>query len=541
MATKTLYKIQIGAYKYKENAEKIAAVVRIQKFPAVVIQINGLWKVQSGAFSIKANAEKRLKDIHEAGLHLKDPYKDFKDTFRKAIMVTVPGYEDKKDEITAFAKVMDILLRIMDSKNPHQEVINLCKKHGHTLKSDSAWCTETIVCAFLEAGYGYLIGEWAADAPSLKAHGKKLGIWHDGSSGVKAGDIVLYGSDKPNHTEIAIDGSNNISGNYQGTVKKRKRSGRKIHGYLRPKYPVIRDDKEADSTKPAHPWVRVWFIKFWESDPEKYGDATAFIQYAADNKTIDHVVLVDTGMNNTDTIKKLKAAGVTKIDAIIISHDHSDHYGYLESCLKSFKVGHVYFPDQTGVKKYQPEYASRITKQAAKCTANGVGYSYVKVGDSFEIGAVKCKAIFQADASKLTEKENHHFINNLSLIYHIIVDDLWIFDFGGDAQAEAQRQMLEAFKDRLEELKCDGMKIRWHGDRDGIIRDYAKAVQCLTAVSNYHGSASAGGRKSTYKVFEDFGAMVLENWKHGEVYQDVKDRTMEVSCSKTGHICTFFK
>lgn len=532
MATKTLYKVQVGAYKSKENAETMANKLKKRGFPALLTLVDGLWKVQTGAFSIKVNAEQRVKDLERAGF--------------KPIVVTVPGTEEQKNEITAFAKVMDILLRIMDSKNPHSEVIGLCKKHGHILKNDSAWCTETIICAFLEAGYGYLIGDWAADAPSLKSHAKKLGIWHDGSSGVKAGDIVLYGSDKPNHTEIAIDGSNNISGNYQGTVKKRKRSGRKIHGYLRPKYPVISDDKEADSTKPIHPWVRVWFIKFWESDPEKYGDATAFIQYAADNKTIDHVVLVDTGMNHTDTIKKLKAAGVTKIDAIIISHDHGDHYGYLnndekKAILDEFEVGHVYFPDQTGVRRYQPEYANRIARQAAKCVSHGVGYSYVSVGDTITVGAIKCEAIFQADASKLTEKENHHFINNMSMIYHIIVDDLWIFDFGGDAQAEAQRQMLEAFKDRIEELKCDGMKIRWHGDRDGIIRDYAKAVSCAVAVSNYHGPASAGGRKSTYKVFEDYGSMVLENWKHGEVYYDLKDRKMDISCSKTGHIGTIFK
>jgi hypothetical protein len=234
MATKTLYKVQVGAYKSKENAETMANKLKKRGFPALLTLVDGLWKVQTGAFSIKPNAEQRVKDLERAGF--------------KPIVVTVPGAEEQKNEITAFAKVMDILLRIMDSKNPHSEVIGLCKKHGHILKNDSAWCTETIVCAFLEAGYGYLIDDWAADAPSLKSHGKKLGIWHDGSSGVKAGDIVLYGSDKPNHTEIAIDGSHNISGNYGGTVKKRKRSGRKIHGYLRPDYPVV---KERDQQKPA--------------------------------------------------------------------------------------------------------------------------------------------------------------------------------------------------------------------------------------------------------------------------------------------------
>lgn len=228
MAKKTMYKVQVGAYKSKTNAEKMADKLKKRGFPTALIQINGLWKVQSGAFTIKNNAELRKTDLKRAG-------------FDAVIMVVEPETPVE----TAWRKVFDVLCDIMHSKNPHETVISILFKHGHKLSWDSAWCSETVVAAFLESGYGYLIGGWAADAPTLKSHGKKLGIWHDGSSGVKAGDIVLYGSGEPNHTEIAVDSTYNISGNYNGTVAKRKRSGRKIHGYLRPQYPKI-DDKEGD-------------------------------------------------------------------------------------------------------------------------------------------------------------------------------------------------------------------------------------------------------------------------------------------------------
>ena len=528
MATKTLYKVQVGAYKQKKNAENMSNKLKKRGFPAVCVQVDGLWKIQSGAFSIKSNAEVRLNDLKRYGFD--------------AIIVVVPGSEDKKTTVTAFNKVVSVLNGVMKAKNPHQKVVDILEKHGHTLKWDSAWCTETVLAAFLEAGYGYLIGGWAADAPTLKSHGKKLGIWHDGADGVRAGDIVLYGSDKPNHTEIAINGTYNISGNFNGTVAKRKRSGRKIHGYLRPDYPVVKsgsDDKEGDSTEIDKSFVRVWAIKFWESDPEKYGDATVFIQYKSDGKSIEHVVLVDTGMNNTDTIKKLKKAGVTKIDAVVISHDHSDHYGYLEAILKEFEVGHVYFPDQSGVSRYQTEYSKRIAKQASKCVANNVRYSYVSVGDSFAVGNIRFDAIFQADASKLKEKDNHYFINNMSVIYHVTVNDLWVFDMGGDAQAEAETQMLNALSD--DEIKCDVIKIRWHGDRGAIIKDYAKDCGAVVAFSNYHGPRSSGGRNSTYKVFEDVGTLVADNYSWGEIYMDIRGKEMTVSGSKNGVVKTFKK
>ena len=504
--SKTTYKVQIGAYRQKDNAQKMAAKLKKAGIPAAIVTVDGLMKVQCGAFTVKANAEKRLAEVKKKG-------------FLNAVLITVPGTDPAPAPVlTGWDKVLSVLNDIMAAKDPHQKVIEILKKHGHTLKESSAWCSETIVAAFLEAGLVDLIGGYAADAPSLKKHAKGLGIWNDGSSGIMPGNIVLYGSGEPNHTEIALDGTYNISGNYEGTVKKRKRAGRTINGYIRPRYPA------------EHPKVRFWGIRFWESDREKYGDASAFIQYGADGKRIDHVVLVDTGMNNSDTVKKLQAAGVKKIDAILISHDHSDHYGFLETILAKFAVGHVYFPDQTGVKKYQSGYADRITKQAAKCKAKKVGYSYLKPGDSFKVGAVECRAIFQADASKLKEKDNHHFINNMSLACRITVDGTWIFHMAGDMQADAIGQMLS----KVSGLKCDVFKIQWHGDRGAITNSLASALKPSVALSNYHGSASAGGRSSTYKVLENVGCDVFKNYEDGEVYMDMDGKTMIVTGSKSG-------
>lgn len=286
-------------------------------------------------------------------------------------------------------------------------------------------------------------------------------------------------------------------------------------------------------------YVRVWAINHWESDPEKYGDATAIIQYGSDGVTIEYVVLIDTGMDGSDTIKKLKSAGVTRIDAVVISHDHSDHYGYLPEILKQFKVGHVYLPVQNGVRKYQPNYADRMAKLAYKCMSAGVGFTFVSVGDYFEVGKIQFFAIFQAYAGALKERDNHHFINNMSLVYHVVVDDTWIFDFGGDLQDEGAKLMMEALSD--DELECDAFKIRWHGDRGAILKKLAEALKCKVAFSNYHGPRSSGGRNSTYKVFEDAGAMVVENHAHGEIYMDIRGKEMTVSGSKCGLIETFTK
>lgn len=224
--SKTMYKIQVGAFRQLANAGRMAGKIKAAGIPAAIVTVGDLLKVQCGAFTVKENADKRLADVKEAG-------------WLNAVIITVPGTESKTETTPAgaWAKVRGELDNIMFSADPHKVVIAILKKHGHTLKESSAWCSETVVAAFLEAGLCDLIGGYAADAPTLKKHAKALGIWNDGADGIKAGDIVLYGSGDPNHTEIAIDDTYNISGNYNGTVKKRKRAGRTINGRIRPKYP----------------------------------------------------------------------------------------------------------------------------------------------------------------------------------------------------------------------------------------------------------------------------------------------------------------
>ena len=59
----TLYKVQAGAFKNKDNAEKLHEKMENAGMDAFVLQENGLYKVQAGAYSAKANAEAQLKKV----------------------------------------------------------------------------------------------------------------------------------------------------------------------------------------------------------------------------------------------------------------------------------------------------------------------------------------------------------------------------------------------------------------------------------------------------------------------------------------------
>lgn len=63
----TLYRVQVGAYSKRENADNQLKAVKAKGFDAFITQVDGLYKVQVGAYSVKANAEAQLTKVKAAG------------------------------------------------------------------------------------------------------------------------------------------------------------------------------------------------------------------------------------------------------------------------------------------------------------------------------------------------------------------------------------------------------------------------------------------------------------------------------------------
>ena len=285
------------------------------------------------------------------------------------------------------------------------------------------------------------------------------------------------------------------------------------------------DETKADSNIYR---TRVWAIDFMDEDEGQFGDATAIIQYGEDDKTINHVILIDTAKSSSTTVKKLKKAGVTTIDAVVISHAHGDHYGALTDVFKNFKVKALYLPDCTQLDKYQKSYGNAIRNQEKKAKQYGATCTYLKAGSSFEVGNVLCECVYQLPASAVSEHDNHHFVNNESIVTRFTIDDTWIYHTAGDLQNAGNNALIKAVKD----LKADIFKCQWHGDGNATNEAIAKAVKPLVAFSNYHHKESKGGRQITRKRLEAVGALFMRNHEDGDIYIDCVGNKMTVTCSK---------
>ena len=124
------------------------------------------------------------------------------------------------------------------SPTANKDVLKVIRAHGHHPKDNAAWCTMTWMAALFDAGAIDCVGGYSQISRDARTNAKKICAWHDGSSGILPLDPVIYGDKNgtPNHSEIAIGKGLNVSGNYEKACKRRKRSGRKIVGYIRPKY-----------------------------------------------------------------------------------------------------------------------------------------------------------------------------------------------------------------------------------------------------------------------------------------------------------------
>ena len=268
----------------------------------------------------------------------------------------------------------------------------------------------------------------------------------------------------------------------------------------------------------------VYPIWFFQGDESLYGDCTAVLQFNEDG-SVKHCILIDTAQAKASNtfIRKLKAIGVKRIDAVVISHAHGDHYGGLTALLKTFAVGRLYLPDCTELDKYQKSYGNAIRNQAKK-VANHV---YLKQGSLFTVGDIKCRCIYQAPANKLSEHDDHHFVNNQSIVLRFDLGGV-VFHTAGDLQNEGNNLLVKTFSN----LKCHIYKCQWHGDANACNEKICKATKPSYAFSNYHHSPTRAGREKTRSRLQSVGTKFYDNWTYGDIFFNIKEGKITVKTSK---------
>ncbi len=190
--------------------------------------------------------------------------------------------------------------------------------------------------------------------------------------------------------------------------------------------------------------------------------------------------IIDTGTEESfaQVYAALETLGVSSVEAVFISHCHSDHIGGLESILAKYSVGMI----------YSPAFALDDSAAAETAVDYSVPRTILNVGDTVTASG---DAVFTALApSRLNTVDD----NDNSLVLRLCVNGRSVL-FTGDMQFDEELTLLDTGAD----VSADVLKVGNHGNSDATSKDFAAAVSPSIAIFSTDTSVDSDSASSKVK------------------------------------------
>lgn len=247
------------------------------------------------------------------------------------------------------------------------------------------------------------------------------------------------------------------------------------------------------------------------------------------------VMLIDGGMPDYRHMlnDNLTALGVTKLDYVVLSHRHDDHWGgllTLGGAIDTFEVGTIYSSGMFNGASSDPAALE------GKARDRNINIEQLHRGDILEIGDVTLEVLWPAAELAGTYSVNTEDCNNGSLVMRFQYGDVSTL-FTGDLYVSGEWDLINALKEtgELEKLDADILKIPHHGRKTSSSGDFVDAVTPQVAVATGAIIMETG----TYSRYAKSGARVLMDYFDGYVKIATDGTNIDIACSRVRDSETF--